>query len=338
MGQEFMKILIIRGRDAHTYGRIVPGFVNCNNEVKVVESYDELDGSYQDMILIDPSVKFDPSSKVCSKFLMFYDCEDGSRDFFPDIAYFSMKDKIKYYAKMNYVDDDRKDGIKNIAFPLPIYNQLSEIAKHDFTEFEEKHSKCFLLGHGTFLGHYVFPGGHFNCEKDISPIATINDTNSVELLYNQRIDWILSMKRDGVPYVGGIVFQNSDNNLSYNFQKKLFGNIDKVKADGLDWFSTFNEHSNNKIGLCPTGHERISWRTFDLMAAGSVIFLTDTKNQKCLIMPEEYITVHDGINFSDVYFKYRKDFKEIWKASQKNKIRIANLTPEKIMSEFFNQL
>jgi len=74
------------------------------------------------------------------------------------------------------------------------------------------------------------------------------------------------------------------------------------------------------------------------MASGSIIFWTDNKKQKSLIMPQEYITVHDGIDFGKIYFENEKNFKEIWKASQKNKELISNLTPEKVMEKFFNQL
>jgi hypothetical protein len=267
---------------------------------------------------------------------MFYDCEDGPLDFYPDIAYLSLKDKIKYYAKMNYIEEDRNDGIKNIAFPLPIYNELSQIAKYDFIEFKDEYAKCFLLGHGTFIGNYIPVKGNYNCSDDIFSIGIYNNKDKIEFLYNQRIDWILSMIKNGIPYFGGIVFGND--NLSEEWQSKYFGNVQKIKTQGMSWFETFKQHALNKIGLCPTGHERISWRTFDLMASGSVIFWTDNKKMQTLIMPEEYITVPDGVDFAKIYFENQKNFKEIWKASQKNKELISNLTPEKVMEKFFNQL
>lgn len=331
-----MKILIIKGKDIHTLGRIVPGFHNNRNEVKVIEKYEDLDRSYYDLILIDPSVNFDPSSKINCKYLMFYDCEDSPFNFIPDVAYFSLKDKIKYYAKMNFVEGDRNDGIKNIAFPLPIYNTLSEIAKLDFTDFKDEYSKCFLLGHGTFLGHYSPVKGHYNCNEDIFPIGICNNGGKIELLYNQRIDWILSMINNNIPYSGGIVFGN--HNLSEEWQSKYFGNVQKIKAYGMPWLETFRHHSLNKIGLCPTGHERMSWRIFDLMASGSIIFWTDNKKQQSLIMPKEYTTIPDGVDFAKSYFENKKNFKEIWKASQKNKELIASLTSEKVMQKFLDQL
>lgn len=330
------KILIIKGKDVHTYGRIVPGFSKYNNQVEIVEKYEDLNSSYYDIVFLDPSVKFDPSSKLNCNHLMFYDCEDNALDFYPDAAYYSLKDKIKYYAKMNYIADDRNDGIKNIAFPLPVYKELSQIAKYDFMEFKDEYAKCFLLGHGTFIGNYSLIKGHYNCFEDISSIGVYNNNGKIELLYNQRIDWILSMIKNNISYFGGIVF--GSDNLSENWQSKYFGNVKKIKSEPMSWLDTFKQHAINKIGLCPTGHERISWRTFDLMSSGSIIFWTDNKKQQSLIMPEEYITVPDGIDFGKIYFENEKNFKEIWKASQKNKQSIADLTPEKVMEKFFNQL
>lgn len=335
--KKMRKILIIKGKDVHTHQRIGSGFYNALNEVHVIEKYEELDGSYYDIAFVDPSVTFDPSSKLNCEHLMFYDCEDSPTDFFPDVAYYSLKDKIKYYAKMNYIENDRNDEIKNIAFPLPIYNQLSSIAKYDFLNFEEKYQKCFLLGHGTYIGKYKIENGYYNCTEDIFSIGMADNNNKIDFLYNQRIDWILSMIKNNIEYKGGIVFSGNDN-MSLKWQTKHFGNVEKIKADPLSWIETFKLHALNKIGLCPTGHERISWRAFDLMASGSIIFWTDNKKQKSLIMPEEYITVPDGVDFADVYYKNEKSFKEIWKASQKNKQLIASLNPEKVMEKFFNQL
>lgn len=329
------KILIIKGRDVHT-SRMMYGFLNCGNEVTVIEKYEELNGSYYDIIFIDPSVKFDPSSKLNCNYLMFYDCEDSPYDFYPDLAYFTLKDKIKYYAKMNFVENDRNDGIKNIAFPLPIYNQIINTSKYDFMNFEEKYCKSFLLGHGTYIGNYKIQNGYYNCSKDIFSIGMAYNNGKIDFLYNQRIDWILSMIKNNIPYVGGLVFGN--NNMSLEWQSKHFGNVEKIKCEYMPWIETFKQHALNKIGLCPTGHERLSWRIFDLMASGSIIFWTDNKKQQSLIMPEEYITVPDGIDFAEIYFENEKNFKEIWKASQKNKELMASLTSEKIMDKFFKQL
>ena len=47
---------------------------------------------------------------------MFYDCEDSPTDFYPGVGYEALKNKCVSYAKMNWVDDDRNDNIKNIGF------------------------------------------------------------------------------------------------------------------------------------------------------------------------------------------------------------------------------
>ena len=336
--KKMRKILIIKGKDVHTHQRIASGFYQAFNEVKVIENYNDLDDSHYDITFIDPSVTFDPTSKLNSDQIMFYDCEDDPINFFPNTAYFSLKDKIKYYAKMNYIENDRNDGIKNIAFPLPIYNELSRIAQLDFLNYEEQNKKCFLIGHGTYIGNYKIQNGYYNCTEDIFSIGTANNNNKIDFLYNQRIDWILSMIKNKIEYKGGIVFQENQTNMSLEWQTKHFGKVEKIKTNYIPWLETFKYHALNKIGLCPTGHERISWRVFDLMASGSIIFWTDNKKQQSLFMPEEYITVPDAVDFSEIYFKNEKNFKEIWKASQKNKELIANLTPEKVMDKFFKQL
>ena len=76
-----MNILIIKGKDYHTYHRIVPGFQSYGCNVVVKEAYADIPNERFDIIFVDPSVDFDPSSKLNTDVLMFYDCEDSPYDF-----------------------------------------------------------------------------------------------------------------------------------------------------------------------------------------------------------------------------------------------------------------
>ena len=66
-----MNILIIKGKDNHTQHRIVPGFIHYGCNVTVKYRYEDLTNEKFDMIFVDPSVDFDPSSKLNTDVLMF---------------------------------------------------------------------------------------------------------------------------------------------------------------------------------------------------------------------------------------------------------------------------
>ena len=93
-----MNILIIKGRDPHTEHRIVMGFRSYGCNVKVIEKYEELTNERYDIVFVDPSVQFDPSNKLNTDVLMFYDCEDSPYDFDAGVAYEVLKDKVIAYA------------------------------------------------------------------------------------------------------------------------------------------------------------------------------------------------------------------------------------------------
>lgn len=332
-----MKVLIIQGRDAHTDGRIIAGFLNNDDsiQIKKITRHEEIDGSYFDWVFVDPSVNFDPIAKLNYGILFFYDCEDDPKHFDPDVAYFSLKDKVCAYVKMNYIQGDRNDGIKNIAFPLPVYPYLTQISQFSFPEFSSTNCVPFLLGHGTYIGKYKKEEGvNYSVFEDCQSVGVYDNG---DLLYNQRLDWLMSLTKEKVPYAGGIAF--SHGNLSLEWQSKYFGNgIKKYEHAHIGWNDTFQCHARFRIGLCPTGHERISWRLFDLMAAGSVIFWTDNKNQQSLIMPKHYITVKDGYSLAESILSNSGNLKDLWKASQEHKDLFSKLDSKKIIGLFLDQI
>lgn len=332
-----MKILIIKGRDSHTRFRIVPGFENYGCNVTVVEKYEELTGERFDIIFVDPSVDFDPSSKLNTDILMFYDCEDDPVDFYPSEAYSCLRDKVIAYAKMTWIENDpRNDGIKNIGFPLPCYKNLFQVSHLELPEFTYENSVPVMVASPTYISRYkANPDGDYNSEDGISSLVKNNSDDEKKFTYNQRIDWLLSLRKNNIFHIGGLVFSGS--NLSIEFQSKAFGqNVNKLGVDRVSYSDMINLIIQNKVGLCPTGHERISWRTFDLMASGSILIWTDNKGQKSMIMPEEYVTIEDGEDLGTKLLSIQKDYKEIWKSCQKNKDRL-KLDDEKVLNIFHSQ-
>jgi len=331
-----MKILIIKGKDNHTHHRIVPGFQNYGCNVTVKEAYEDIPTEKFDIIFVDPSVDFDPSNKLNTDVLMFYDCEDSPYDFNAGVAYEVLKDKVVAYAKMNWVEDDRKDGIKNIGFPLYCYKNLYQVAHADIPDFSHQFAIPLMICSPTFIGGYKpDPEGIYNNEDDVSCFGK-HETNIPEhVMYNQRIDWLCSLRKNNIFHVGGLTF--GIDNLTLDWQSKYFGNgVSKLGIQRVSYSDMINAMVIYRVGLCPTGHERISWRTFDLMAIGSILVWTDNKKQQSMIMPEEYITVKDGEDLGTRLLSLQKDYKDIWKACQKNR-ECLRLNDQKVLDIFHSQ-
>jgi hypothetical protein len=283
-----MNALIIKGNDNH-YSRLLGGLQACQITTCLLEKEQkEILGEY-DLVFIDPSYKFHIPN-INGNLFFFFDTEDATNHFDKGVAYDQFKDKVKAYAKYNYEPDDRKDGIKNIGIPLAHYISLIGIANKE-TKFNEQNLKPYILASPTFIGRYIpKPSGYYNSQEDINCLGKYDDGN---FMYNQRIDWLLSLKNNNIPYAGGIVF-TPNCNLSLEWQSKYFGNVNKLRSFPLPLTGLAHELFKYQIGLNPTGHERISWRTFDIMATGGILINTDTKNKLTLINPKEYITIYDG--------------------------------------------
>lgn len=304
--------------------------------------YDAIPPESCDLAFIDPSTDFNPIPKLSAGIKVFYDCEDGPRDFTAGLAYHELKHKIEYYVKMTWVDDDRGDGIKNIGFPPGACAKVQQYAEHTdntpaFNEFSHTNSIPIFFGTPTYLGSYTPDQGTYgiNKELDVSALGVYDDG---EYIYNQRFDWLQSLQKNNIPYFGGIVFK--DANLSLEWQQKYHG-------DGVKRFQVgaYNSHDymksllfSYKVGLCPAGHERNSWRVYDIMATGAILIYNDTKKQKSLYMPKEFVTIKDGEDLGTTLLGLQPDYKEIWKACQENKKVFIGLTPEKMWEDFMRQM
>jgi len=322
-----MNILVIVGRDVHSW-RIISGFQNCGNNVSVANKYEDIDKTLYDLVLLDPSTNFDPTLKLRYKLLMFYDCEDDAKHFDPDVAYYTMKDRVTAYAKMNWVEEDKRDDIKNIGFPLPVYSSLRQITSY---QSRFNHYTPFLVCSPTYLGHY---NTHKEVDTDLHTryLSKIDD----EILYSQRVQWFLSLRENGVDYKGGIVFGREKTNLCLSWQKKYFGNVEQFAHNPITREEYIKMLFQFNIALCPTGHERISWRIFDAMATGSIIFRTDFCGVKMMIMPKESIEVKDDDDISFVLSSYSNCYEELSKAAKDNQ-KLLNISNYDIMKIFKEQ-
>lgn len=327
-----MNNLVIKNKDRHTI-RLIDGFKSCGINLIVTSKREEIETGFYDMIFLDPSVEFE-LPKIYYNKLFFFDTEDDPKHFDKGPAYDLYKDKVKAYVKMNFIENDRNDGIKNIGFPLSIYPILSNVAKFEVPE-QYNNFTPVLISSPTFIGQYeVVESGIYNSDEDITCLGKFDN----HFMYNQRYDWLLSLRKHNILYIGGIVF-HENTNLSYAWQSRYFGlGISKLQINSMCYQDTINKLFNNRIALCPTGHERISWRTYDIMATGSILIRTDNKKQLALINPKEYITIYDGQDLGPELIKLQPQYKELLKLHQTNREIFKTLTPTHTLNLFLKQL
>jgi len=326
------KVLIIRGEDRHTY-RLEQSLVMCGVVAKTVSQYEDIPKERCDIVFVDPSVDYDPTTRIEADMVLFFDCEDAPLDFNMGTAFHCMKDTVKYYAKMNWVGE-YIEGLKLVGFPIPHIPQIIEVTDLDIPEFNHNNAVPFFVGTPTFLGrHDPVGGGVYNSTEDTSSLGVHED----HYMYNQRIDWLLSLRKNNIPYFGGLVFKTD--NLTIEWQSTYFGKgIEGLGTPPLSRQQFFNTLFNYRVGLNPTGHDRNSWRIYDLMAAGSILVSTDLMEQKSMYMPKEYTTIKDGEDLGKTLLQLQPDYKELWKACQENRKVFKGLTPEKIWYDFMEQM
>lgn len=323
-----MKVLVLIGKERH-HARLINGIAKCGIRGAVHHGDYTSNDLYYDIVLIDHSSDNTYSVHKDSKIVLF-DCEDDPLHFTPGKAYYEFKDKAVAYAKMNYVDIPREDNLKNIAFPItPFFDNIQK------AKSEIDYNACiyvpFFIGAPTFIGNYK---AKLNVTEQ-EGVKYLAEYSPGLYLYNQRYQWLLSLRASSIPYVGGIYFSGNDN-LSIEWQSKVHGNVSILKTDACHNYIEMLHRF--PIGLCPTGHDRFSWRHFDIMAAGAVLIRTDHKNQKCLYNPIEYISIKDDEDLSKVLNSIQSSLPELHKAASKNKQLMETLTPDKIRLDFLAQV
>jgi hypothetical protein len=336
-----MKVLLVRGHDKHYY-RLLQSLVgalgltvDCVSQTSIEYT---IPGSY-DLIFIDSSCSV-LSIKGKYKHLFLFDCEDDPRHFNPGPAYLYFKDKATAYVKYTWVDNhDRPDKLKNIGFPPANFWQLKYIA--EIAKETKSSVGTFLdcpVGYfsPTFIGSYK--GSAVN--REFLEAKSIGVWDDGIPMYNQRIDWLLDLRQKNANFRGGLVFGAKDTNMSEEWQTKYFGKgVVNLSQERISMHSYMHLLFIHKIGMNPTGHARISYRTFDLMAAGCLMLNTDFQEEKAYLMPEVGITILDHESLTEKLLNYNSsDFLELQKSSIKNIEVFLNKTPEKLYNDFIKQI
>jgi len=331
-----MKCGILRGNDFHTY-RISQGLMSCGIEVDYLTGTRVAPNVY-DIVFVDPSYP-EPVQRNIGKRVVFFDCEDDPRHFDPSTAYHSLKDHVEYYAKLVYVEDDRKDGIKNIAFPIAQFISLQQNTV-DSSMFKSP-SIPILIGVPTWLRpHVPVEGGIYHSDEgqDIYSVEKPREDED-NLRYNQRVDWLLSLEKNDIPLMGGFVFKEEEECYSQDFVANLFGEgVRKWSHPRINYTQNLLSLAHYKLALCPAGHDRISWRTFDIMAVGSILFWTEVEDRKMLYMPQSYVKVKDGCDLGTVLKEHEPDYPELLREARKNVELMRSLTPQKVKKDFLKQM
>jgi len=332
-----MKCGILRGNDLHTY-RLSQGLMSCGIMVEYLTGTRVAPNVY-DIVFVDPSYPEEVQPNIGRR-VHFFDCEDDPRHFDPSAAYYSLKDHVEYYAKLVYVEDDRKDGIKNVAFPISQFMTLQQLAMTDDTSMKSSFIPIHI-GVPTWLRpHVPVEGGiyHFDEDQDIYSIEKPKEEEN-NLRYNQRIDWLLSLEKNNIPFMGGLVFKEEEECYSQDFVASVFGEgIRKWAHPRINYMQNLASLAQYKLALCPAGHDRISWRTFDIMAVGSILFWTDVEDRKMLYMPQSYVKVKDGCDLGTVLEEHESDYCELVQEARKNVELIRSLTPPKVKEDFLKQM
>ena len=262
-------IAILKGKDRHTV-RLTSGLDVLGKDYEVITQPDKLNGRRFDIAFVDPSFNYDVSGQLKADRILFYDTEDGVRDFHKGVAWNTIQ--CSHYAKMNYIEGDRGKNIKSVGFPLSHSINLKRVATELLRQNFSVPFHPFFIGTPTYLGKN-------NTNKGVNyrsyPALSINPLadNGV---YNQRFDWIASLIDSKIPADVGVVFPKSNNNYSLAVQQDWHGKgVARLGAKSKSYLDQLRSMVQLGLALCPTGHERLSWRTFDIMATGAIMFITD---------------------------------------------------------------
>tara|TARA_R100001510_G_C7622912_1_gene183423 strand:+ start:109 stop:1095 length:987 start_codon:yes stop_codon:yes gene_type:complete len=243
-------------------------------------------------------------------------------------AYYDLRDKAKCYAKFSYdSSENHSDGLKRIAFPITPYLVLNEISKVKTIDWVNHNSIPHLYGAPTYGHNY----------KSLSNTRFTSTHEDGDIMFNQRYKWFSELEEYNIPFDGGLVF-TEDECISRDYQEKHFPGISRFSKNREAYNQSISKLLfHHRVGLCPTGLERNSWRLFDLMATGAIIYRTDT-DIRFLYEPKHQWVVKDDDHLGDIYLRDIKDFREMHKASQENRKVLASLTPDKIWKDFINQI
>jgi hypothetical protein len=219
------------------------------------------------------------------------------------------------------------DGLQRIAFPISPYLFLNQVAVAPVPDWSNHNSVPHFYGAPTYKNGY----------KSLSNDCFTSTHEDGNILFHQRYKWLSDLEEYNIPFDGGLVF-TGDDCISKDFQENHFPGISRFSKNREAYNQSLSKLLfHHRVGLCPTGLERNSWRLFDLMATGAIIYRTDT-DIRFLYEPKHQWVVKDDDHLGDIYLRDIRDFREMHKASQENRKILASLTPEIIWKDFIKQI
>lgn len=334
------RILVLYNEKSNHTIRLLQGLIACGKQPLVCNSIQDPNiNNHYDMVFVDVAFDQDLEGKLHADCIIPFDAEDDPNFFEPGIGYESIKDKCKFYAKLVYTNPSSNlDGLKYIA--IPIHHFLTCAKFSEVPEFTERQDTPMFVGSPAYLNFWISKKHHKYCKhEDFNPISYWPNDDS--WLYSQRFDWLETLKRDNERYHGGIVFKNDPKDIhSIEFQSKAFGPA--VANHALNGYippdTLLKHHLASKYALAPTGHDRYSWRIFDIMAAGSILLCTDLGSRTMLYNPKAKYTVSDGESITNALTQVRLESKELLDASRENREVFKGLTPTILWRDFKAQM
>ncbi len=322
-----MKIALINDDPGHCADRLGRFLQNLGADIYQSSNFS---GQY-DLLFVEASIKNDISEKINGAKIIFVDLEDCPSHFEPSDTFRALEDSALAYGKMVHRPSVEVSKLPQVA--LPIYQYLIHNELCHAPRIDDLKGQKYMVVAGTMIGNYTkkHPNGigfDSNYKGDVKHFAEFAPGDTV---FSQRVRWMLECEMAGVAGKLGIVYRG-DSPEGLEFHKKHFGNIERFYHPQI----SYRDHAINCLryghALNPTGWDRISLRTYDLMAAGNIIYWTDTDDRLQLYMPENFIKVRDEQNIVEVLnTACLEDFKV-------NREILKDLTPEKVWSKFIKQL
>ena len=279
-----------------------------------------------DLALIDATGTGD-YSKLRAKQIVLFDCDDGTYEAKHGYAYSTVVQKAVGYAKISAnAKHENIDGLRRLLFPVIFPLQAKAYAKTQ-AKFE---AQAIFVGRGTFLGSYEPLPKEYRAAYNVRTLAPYDDGS---FMYHQRADWLLQLKMAAYPFYGGIV--EGPGNLAWTWQQKYFGNIRQFELGPMS-YSRMLELMSGHICLCPAGHTRWGSRPYDAMAAGGILITTAFNGDRLLHPPQKTEELEDAEEL--VPLLERVGNKDVWKQHLCNRRYIEELTPDRMVQDFLDQL
>jgi len=341
--------IVLRGEEEHHFYRLGNGLDGCKKEggfgalIKGQPNFEDnlkyIKSKKYKIAFVEASTDLDLSEVINADRIILFDCEDDPYHFDPKKAYYSLKDKCEFYAKLVYDSTKpvNEDGLKYINIPLDNFTRLREVANIPL-EKKSLDRPCFC-GVPSYKNFWEPKDEDYYCvTKEFNPVAQFESDNS--LIYNQRLDWLVTLAENKVPANGAVVFNEDPNHPhGVEFQAKHFGErIRDFGMEGMPPHTLLTYLLLSKIGLAPTGHDRYSWRVFDLMATGCILLATDLGERRMLYNPKCKVNVHDGENIMEVLERVKSREKMLLDSHLQNREVLKDITPERMWSDFLKQM